>query len=90
MFILTSHVAATWKTTRDFSSKYVRISAPTMENCSEKLIWMNLPKREELSLRMVFAFPIASMIGFEASTRVSIRGLESETLLRVLEATLAR
>ena len=33
---------------------------------------MNLPKRELLSLRVVFAFPIASIIGLDAKTLRSI------------------
>lgn len=46
--------------------------APTISRSSEKRSSMYFPKREELSFRVVFAFPIASITGFEASTFFSI------------------
>lgn len=50
----------TWRQTRDFSSRYCSILAPSM--APRLLKWMStyLPKRLELSLRMVLAFPNAA------------------------------
>lgn len=48
-----SCIYRTWKTSRDFSSRYVRISAPEMAYRSPKLSWMYFPKREELSFLIV-------------------------------------
>lgn len=49
----------TWNTTLDFSSRYVRMLAPMIWYLLSKPIWMYFPKRLLLSLRVVFAFPIA-------------------------------
>lgn len=50
----------TWRQTRDFSSRYCSILAPSMAPRLSKWISMYFPKRLELSLRMVLAFPNAS------------------------------
>ena len=42
--------------------------APIMWKCLLKSISMYFPKRDELSFLVVFALPIASMIGEEAMT----------------------
>ena len=62
----------TWNTTRDFSNKYVLMLAPMIWNDVLKSISIYLPNLDELSFRVVFAFPMASMIGDEARTRFSI------------------
>lgn len=49
----------TWKTTLDFSSRYVLMLAPMMRYFLSKLISVYFPKRLLLSFRVVFAFPIA-------------------------------
>ena len=53
----------TWRQTRDFSSRYCSILAPSM--APRLLTWMSMyfPKRLELSLRMVLAFPNAARVG---------------------------
>ena len=50
---------STWKTTRDFSSRYVLMLAPVMRYLLSKLISVYLPKRLLLSFLVVFAFPMA-------------------------------
>lgn len=50
----------TWRQTRDFSSRYCSILAPSMAPRLLKWMSMYFPKRLELSLRMVLAFPKAS------------------------------
>lgn len=50
----------TWRQTRDFSSRYCSILAPSMAPRLLKWISMYFPKRLELSLRMVLAFPNAT------------------------------
>lgn len=50
----------TWRQTRDFSSRYCSILAPSMAPRLLKWMSMYFPKRLELSLRMVLAFPNAS------------------------------
>lgn len=50
----------TWRQTRDFSSRYCSILAPSMAPRLLKWMSMYLPKRLELSFRMVLAFPNAS------------------------------
>ena len=62
----------TWNTTRDFSNKYVLMLAPMIWNDVLKSISIYFPNLDELSFRVVFAFPMASMIGDEARTRFSI------------------
>lgn len=52
-------VQLTWKTTRDFSSRYVLMLAPMMWYRRLKPIWMYFPKRLLLSFRVVLAFPMA-------------------------------
>jgi len=44
------------------------MAAALMRWRSSKKSWMYLPKRDELLLRMVFALPNASKIGFVAIT----------------------
>ena len=60
--------------TLDFSNKYVLMFPPTIFVLfvGSNIIWMYFPKREELSFLVVFALPMASMIGLEARTRFSI------------------
>lgn len=54
--------------------------APEMEPCGEKCTSMNLPKRDELLLRTVFALPNASITGLKgALNNLSRKG---EGLLR--------
>mmetsp|Transcript_38801 Transcript_38801/g.124553 ORF Transcript_38801/g.124553 Transcript_38801/m.124553 type:complete len:236 (-) Transcript_38801:129-836(-) len=50
-------------TTRERSSRYVSVEAPAMQPCSSYCTATDLPKRDELSFRIVFAFPNASRIG---------------------------
>lgn len=50
----------TWRQTRDFSSRYCSILAPSMAPRLLKWMSMYFPKRLELSLRMVLAFPNAA------------------------------
>mmetsp|Transcript_22074 Transcript_22074/g.70515 ORF Transcript_22074/g.70515 Transcript_22074/m.70515 type:complete len:204 (+) Transcript_22074:617-1228(+) len=50
-------------TTRERSSRYVSVEAPAMQPCSSYCTATYLPKRDELSFRIVFAFPNASRIG---------------------------
>ena len=49
--------------TRERSSRKVRTCAPTTSFCSEKRTSTYRPKRDELLLRVVLAFPNASRIG---------------------------
>lgn len=49
----------TWKTTLDFSSRYVLMLAPTIWFLSSKLISVYFPNRLLLSLRVVLALPTA-------------------------------
>lgn len=49
----------TWKTTLDFSSRYVLMFAPMMSPFLPKPISMYFPKRLLLSFRVVLAFPMA-------------------------------
>lgn len=49
----------TCRQTRDFSSRYCSILAPSMAPRLLKWMSMYLPKRDELSLRIVLAFPKA-------------------------------
>ena len=62
-FVIASHIDVvpdlTCRHTRDFSSRYCSILAPSM--APRLLKWMStyFPKRLELSLRIVFAFPKA-------------------------------
>ena len=42
--------------------------APSIRNWPSNCIWINLPKRDELSLRRVRALPKASSSGLDAST----------------------
>lgn len=49
----------TWKTTLDFSSRYVLMLAPMMRYLLSKLISVYFPKRLLLSFLVVFAFPMA-------------------------------
>lgn len=49
----------TWKTTLDFSSRYVLMLAPMMRYFLSKLISVYFPNRLLLSFLVVFAFPIA-------------------------------
>ena len=53
---------------RERSSRYVRIAAPLMAFLPSNWISMNFPKRDELSLRTVFAFPNASSRGLDSKT----------------------
>ena len=53
----------TWRQTRDFSSRYCSILAPSMAPRLLKWMSMYFPKRLELSLRMVLAFPNAASVG---------------------------
>ena len=53
----------TWRQTRDFSSRYCSILAPSMAPRLLKWMSMYFPKRLELSLRMVLAFPNAARVG---------------------------
>jgi hypothetical protein len=48
-----------WFTSRTFSSRYVSILAPTSTQRELKSSSMNLPNRDEFSLRTVFALPNA-------------------------------
>lgn len=50
--------ALTWKTTLDFSRRYVLMLAPMMSPFFPKPISIYFPKRLLLSLRVVLAFPI--------------------------------
>lgn len=58
-----SCVRRTWNTTLDFSSRYVRMLAPMMWYLLSKPISIYFPKRLLLSLRVVFAFPMACTEG---------------------------
>jgi len=50
--------------TRDFSSRYVEmVMVPISPFSENRMIW-NLPKRDELLLRVVLALPNASRTGF--------------------------
>lgn len=81
----------TWKTTLDFSKRYVLMLAPVMRYLRSKLISVYFPKRLLLSFLVVFAFPIAwrgtplqvgnSEAGCEPQTcHTSVIGLEARTL----------
>lgn len=81
----------TWKTTLDFSRRYVLMLAPVMRYRLSKLISVYFPKRLLLSFLVVFAFPIAwrgtplqvgnSEAGCEPQVRhTSVIGLEARTL----------
>ena len=48
------------------------MDAPAMTPVSSRWIRMNLPKRDELRLRLVAAFPNTSVIGLAASRAASI------------------
>src|ERR1700722_414680 len=89
---------------RERSRRYVRIRAPTisclpsnriwkrvMEVMVEKLhmpTWIYLPKRDELSFRVVFAFPKASSMGLVARICRSISlDSSSENLVFLLVAS---
>lgn len=50
--------ALTWKTTLDFSRRYVLMLAPMMSPFVPKPISIYFPKRLLLSFRVVLAFPI--------------------------------
>lgn len=54
--------APTWFTMRDFSSRYCSIFAPWMIPLVLKWTSMYLPKRLELSLRLVLALPNAAQV----------------------------
>lgn len=49
----------TWRQTRDFSSRYCSTRAPLIAPLLVNEMSMYFPKRLELSLRTVFAFPKA-------------------------------
>ena len=56
-------------TTRERSSKYVSLLAPTMMPSAPSYCTATyLPKRDELSLRMVLALPKASSTGDECTS----------------------
>jgi hypothetical protein len=57
---------------RDVSRRYVRSSAETIAPLASMLNPMYLPKREELSLHTVAAFPNASSIGLICISRMPI------------------
>ena len=58
--------------TRDFSNRYVLISAPTNLKALSNCIFINFPNLLELSLRKVQAFPKASRIGLAVITFFAI------------------
>ena len=62
---------AFWRTTRDFSSRYSEICAPTTAPRASKSSSVYFPKRELLSFMTVTALPKASSSGFTCSTRLS-------------------
>lgn len=65
-------VSVGWKTILDLSKRYVLILAPTISLVLSNKISMYFPNRDELSFRVVFALPNASMIGFVARICCSV------------------
>ncbi len=59
MLLLGANIQLTWWQTLDFSSRYCSILAPSMAPRLLKWMSMYFPKRLELSLRIVLAFPKA-------------------------------
>lgn len=89
--------ALTWKTTLDFSRRYVLMLAPTMSPFLPKPISIYFPKRLLLSFLVVLAFPIAcgeqmwlrgksSLLSAKSPqpSFTSIIGLEARTLSSTL------
>ena len=57
---------------RTFSNRYVSMEAPASFPAFEKETSIYFPNRDELSFRMVLAFPKASKIGLDCKTCCSI------------------